>query len=267
MHVEDPTEISKTSCIAAYYLMAVTFYTIIWSARLAILFSIIRLDPNPVSYKLKWVAGGWVRNPEPGWKDARSPQYGLNKEVASDVISDLLLIILPIRLIRGIRAGSCSCAPPARRSIIHVLSDHGDRLAAPLGHLRRSRARRLIRRWNDGGPRFKMTLFGFNKSRFSTPIGMSGERHSGKTTTGFAYGGSTTGEDSRVPARERSPATPYMKDEYCTPMKTAGYDEDADGQVVSLASMIFAASDERQREAPEGVKVSAETEGFVDSSS
>ncbi|TFK47226.1 hypothetical protein OE88DRAFT_1608002, partial [Heliocybe sulcata] len=122
MHVEDPTAISKTSRIAAYYLMAVTFYTIIWSARLAILFSIIRLDPNPaMRYRLKWVAGVfvaaiffffaqlmWVCEPEPGWKDARSPQCRLNKEVAicqvaSDVISDLLLIMLPIRLIRGIR--------------------------------------------------------------------------------------------------------------------------------------------------------------------
>ncbi|KAA1467296.1 hypothetical protein DENSPDRAFT_832309 [Dentipellis sp. KUC8613] len=122
MHVENPNDLSKTSRIAAYYLMATTFYTVIWSARLSILFSIIRIDPDPVwRLRLRWIAGifigaivfflaqlMWVCEPEPSWKNAPSPQCKLNKEVAicqlvSDVIADLLLIILPLRLIHGIK--------------------------------------------------------------------------------------------------------------------------------------------------------------------
>lgn len=34
------------SLIAAYYLMASTFYTIIWTARLSILCPVTRLDPD-----------------------------------------------------------------------------------------------------------------------------------------------------------------------------------------------------------------------------
>ncbi|THH14223.1 hypothetical protein EW146_g6084 [Bondarzewia mesenterica] len=122
MHVDDPSELSKTNRVAAYYLMATTFYTIIWSARLSILFSIIRIDPDPrIRRRLKWVVAlfvaaiffflaqlMWVCEPKSSWKNLPSPQCQLNKEVAicqlvSDVFSDLLLIILPLRLIHGIK--------------------------------------------------------------------------------------------------------------------------------------------------------------------
>ncbi|KAI0058788.1 hypothetical protein BV25DRAFT_1829790 [Artomyces pyxidatus] len=122
MHVENPAELSKTNRVAAYYLMAATFYTVIWSARISILFSIIRIDPDPQTQrKLKWLAGIfiatiafflaqllWVCEPNDAWKDLPSPQCHLNKEVAicqlvSDVIADLLLITLPLRLIHGIK--------------------------------------------------------------------------------------------------------------------------------------------------------------------
>ncbi|ETW82542.1 hypothetical protein HETIRDRAFT_315451, partial [Heterobasidion irregulare TC 32-1] len=102
--------------------MASTFYTVIWSARLSILFSIIRIDPDPqIRRRLRWIVAififaiffflaqlMWVCEPEPGWKDERSPQCKLNKEVAicqlvSDIFSDLLLILLPLRLIHGIK--------------------------------------------------------------------------------------------------------------------------------------------------------------------
>ena len=96
MHVDDPSELSKTNRVAAYYLMASTFYTVIWSARLSILFSIIRIDPDPqIRRRLRWIVAAfifaiffflaqlmWVCEPEPGWKDERSPQCKLNKEVA-----------------------------------------------------------------------------------------------------------------------------------------------------------------------------------------
>ncbi|KAI0050480.1 hypothetical protein FA95DRAFT_1570553 [Auriscalpium vulgare] len=122
MHVENPAELSKTNRVAAYYLMAATFYTIIWSARTSILFSIIRIDPDPqMRRRLKWLAALfiaalvffltqllWVCEPMHAWKNLPSPQCHLTKEVAicqlvSDIIADILLITLPLRLIHGIK--------------------------------------------------------------------------------------------------------------------------------------------------------------------
>lgn len=96
MHVEHPSDLSRLSRIAAYYLMAVTFYTVIWSARLSILFSIIRIDPDPLMrYRLKWLAAAfvaavlglffqlfWVCEHIHGWKNKASPQCPLPKQVA-----------------------------------------------------------------------------------------------------------------------------------------------------------------------------------------
>ncbi|KAI0053213.1 hypothetical protein FA95DRAFT_1552711 [Auriscalpium vulgare] len=122
IHVRDPSKVAKHERITAYYLMAMSFYTVIWSARTSILFSIIRIDPDPhTRRRLRWVAAAfigaigffiaqilWVCEPEPKWKDLPSPQCHLTKQVAicqlvSDVISDSLLITLPLRLIHGIR--------------------------------------------------------------------------------------------------------------------------------------------------------------------
>jgi hypothetical protein len=66
------------------------------SARLSILFSIIRVDPSESRRRrLKYIAGlffivccilisqlFWVCEPEPKWKDMPSPQCVLNKQVA-----------------------------------------------------------------------------------------------------------------------------------------------------------------------------------------
>ncbi|KAH9169614.1 hypothetical protein EDB89DRAFT_1854339 [Lactarius sanguifluus] len=122
MHVEHPSDLSRLNRIAAYYLMAVTFYTVIWTARISILFSIIRIDPDPVMrHRLKWLAGAffaalcfllsqlfWTCEGINDWKDKASPQCPLPKQVAicqliTDILADLSLIILPLRLIRGIK--------------------------------------------------------------------------------------------------------------------------------------------------------------------
>ena len=99
--------------------MAAAFYCIIWSARLSILFSIVRIDPDPHwQRRMKWVAGAfvaalcfflaqlfWVCEPSGHvWKNLPSPQCKLGVQVVacqvvSDVIADLLLIALPIRVI------------------------------------------------------------------------------------------------------------------------------------------------------------------------
>ncbi|KAI0041605.1 hypothetical protein FA95DRAFT_1501198 [Auriscalpium vulgare] len=122
MFAEGLGHLSKSSLVAAYYLMASTFSTVIWSARLSILFSIIRLDPDPSTRrKLMWLAGVfvgalvffvaqllWVCEPHPEWKSLPLPQCRLTKQVAicqlvSDVIADFLLITLPLRLIHGVK--------------------------------------------------------------------------------------------------------------------------------------------------------------------
>lgn len=135
MHVEHPSDLSRLSRIAAYYLMAVTFYTVIWSARISILFSIIRIDPDPVMRRRsKWLAAGfvaavgfllaqlfWTCENIHGWKNKASPQCPLPKQIAicqlvTDIIADLSLILLPIRLIRGIKDKSL------RRRLLFIFS-------------------------------------------------------------------------------------------------------------------------------------------------
>jgi hypothetical protein len=143
MHVENPADMSRLSRIASYYLMATTFYAVIWTARISILFSIIRIDPDLVMRRrLRWLAAAFVgalvfylvqllwtcERKHDGWKNMRSPQCHIPKVVAicqlvctpysasslqdslltylpktADILSDLALILLPIRLIRGIK--------------------------------------------------------------------------------------------------------------------------------------------------------------------
>ncbi|KAI0284749.1 hypothetical protein BC826DRAFT_144466 [Russula brevipes] len=122
MHVENPADMPRLSRVAAYYLMAATFYAVIWTARTSILFSIIRIDPDPaMRRRLKWLAAAFVgalvffvtqllwtcEGKHGGWKNMPSPQCQLPKvvpicQLVLDVLSDLALIVLPIRLIRGI---------------------------------------------------------------------------------------------------------------------------------------------------------------------
>jgi len=121
MHTPDPADLPRLDRIAAYYIIAFTFYAVIWSARLSILFSVIRIDRDPKSQrKLYFIAGlfmlallvlmgqlMWVCEPLQHWKDAASPQCPLTKQVAilqlvTDVLADLTLLIAPLRLVYGI---------------------------------------------------------------------------------------------------------------------------------------------------------------------
>jgi hypothetical protein len=95
MHVEHPWDLSRFNRVAAYYLLAVSFYAVIWTARLSILFAIIRIDPDSVvRQRLKWLAvvfiGAfgflvvqllWICNEDPSWRGTPSPQCRLPKQV------------------------------------------------------------------------------------------------------------------------------------------------------------------------------------------
>ncbi|KAJ7824679.1 hypothetical protein B0H14DRAFT_2823232 [Mycena olivaceomarginata] len=105
LHVPVPNNLTKTARVSAYYLMALTFYSIIWTSRLSILFSIIRIHPSPSARKhLFWVAVSfvtavlflfgqllWVCETEPLWKDAANPQCRLPLQVAiCQLVTDML---------------------------------------------------------------------------------------------------------------------------------------------------------------------------------
>ncbi|KAK7015210.1 hypothetical protein VNI00_019140 [Paramarasmius palmivorus] len=104
--------------IAAYYMMASAFYAVVWFARLSIVFSIIRIHPDPGTRRfLKFVAGFfflittilisqlyWVCEVQPGWRDEPSPQCRLPDQVVilqlfTDILADAILVIVPVRLI------------------------------------------------------------------------------------------------------------------------------------------------------------------------
>ncbi|KAF5363119.1 hypothetical protein D9757_011715 [Collybiopsis confluens] len=109
----------KLSMVAAYYMMASAFYSVVWFARLSILFSIIRIHPDEIMRQRLYVVGFlfflthaflvsqlyWVCEPEPSWKQEESPQCELPKQVVicqlvTDVIADSILVIVPLRLIQ-----------------------------------------------------------------------------------------------------------------------------------------------------------------------
>ncbi|KAJ6616997.1 hypothetical protein B0H10DRAFT_1347022 [Mycena sp. CBHHK59/15] len=121
LHINVPNNLSKTTRVAAYYLMATTFYSIIWASRLSILFSIVRIDPSVSRRKgLFWIAVAfvtatlfllaqlfWVCESEPGWKDRPNPQCRLPLQVAicqvvTDVVADTILLLAPLQLFRHV---------------------------------------------------------------------------------------------------------------------------------------------------------------------
>ncbi|KAF9446198.1 hypothetical protein P691DRAFT_761838 [Macrolepiota fuliginosa MF-IS2] len=101
-----------------YYLISNMFYAVIWSARLSILFSIIRITrgfrPNrhlaiaAALFLLAWVVLTaqlyWECETETAWKHAEIPQCKLDRVVAicqliTDIISDGILLAVPVRLV------------------------------------------------------------------------------------------------------------------------------------------------------------------------
>ncbi|KAF8997834.1 hypothetical protein BDQ17DRAFT_1362685 [Cyathus striatus] len=108
----------RHSGVIRYYLMANAFYAVIWNARLSILFSLIRIDPDPrrqtitlyicvlyfVAFVVLLLQLLWVCEPQGSkWKNMPVPQCSLSDQVAilqlaSDITADLFLLILPVRL-------------------------------------------------------------------------------------------------------------------------------------------------------------------------
>ncbi|KAJ7780187.1 hypothetical protein DFH07DRAFT_950234 [Mycena maculata] len=121
LHLPVPNRLSQSARVAVYYLIAMTFYAIIWGSRLSILFSIIRVDPSPERRKrLFWVAVAfvaaslflfaqllWVCETESAWKSTPNPQCSLSFQVAicqlvTDIAADVTLLVAPWPLFRSL---------------------------------------------------------------------------------------------------------------------------------------------------------------------
>ncbi|KAJ7132185.1 hypothetical protein C8R44DRAFT_698538 [Mycena epipterygia] len=148
LHSDVDSGMKRSTRIAAYYLIAITFYAIIWSARLSILFSIIRIDPNGIRRRfllgVAFVFLGaciiliaqlfWICERNPQWKNGATPQCPLGRQVVifqliSDVVSDTLLIVAPLQLLwhledKGLRRRLCiifsTCIVTTIVSLVHA---------------------------------------------------------------------------------------------------------------------------------------------------
>ncbi|KAJ7612722.1 hypothetical protein FB45DRAFT_939614 [Roridomyces roridus] len=123
LHIRDPltNPMTQGAKVATYYFCPETFYSVAWTARISILFTIIRLSFGLLRKVLLGAAGlfflcwfilcaqvFWVCVPEPTWKLSPLAQCDLGREVAitliiMDVICDTVLIAAPMHLLWGAR--------------------------------------------------------------------------------------------------------------------------------------------------------------------
>jgi len=120
MHYGGPYAYNLSVRLAAYYLIAEGFYLTLWTARLSILYSIIRIVPDQKQKRFLYCAAVafitvlvllmaqvfWVCEAfgHTHWKEAPNPQCALGLQVAvcqliTDIIADILLIVVPVRLL------------------------------------------------------------------------------------------------------------------------------------------------------------------------
>ncbi|KIJ25241.1 hypothetical protein M422DRAFT_273819 [Sphaerobolus stellatus SS14] len=112
---------SQATQIALYYVYAQCFYAVVWSARLSILYTIIRLSTGTLRLILLYASAifliiwavlfaqvWWMCEKEPGWKDKPHPQCNLGMEVAvaqviTEILCDAFLVFVPLRLVWKIK--------------------------------------------------------------------------------------------------------------------------------------------------------------------
>ncbi|KIK52722.1 hypothetical protein GYMLUDRAFT_233294 [Collybiopsis luxurians FD-317 M1] len=124
---------SEATLVGGYYITSEGFYCIVWTSRLSILGTIIRISPSSMRKVLYFVGGAFgvmwsflaiqeivICEREPGWKEAVPTQCHLGKTVAiaqlaTDIIADLCLIIAPIHLFRR------SMLPAGQRARLNIV--------------------------------------------------------------------------------------------------------------------------------------------------
>ncbi|KZT10244.1 uncharacterized protein LAESUDRAFT_644408 [Laetiporus sulphureus 93-53] len=123
--------------VTGYFMLNATFTTVIWFARLSILFSIMRIIPTlmvlrryayaaAVLFLAEWIVllvqKTWTCEHYDAWKTDRAAQCVMGNavgavELATDISADLILVILPIRLFWDI-----SISEPRRKLLITIFS-------------------------------------------------------------------------------------------------------------------------------------------------
>ncbi|KAG1840055.1 hypothetical protein DFJ58DRAFT_94987 [Suillus subalutaceus] len=123
LYLQDYERYPQGARVALYYMVAQFFYAIVWSSRLSILFTIVRLTiPKTIfrralmsaviifgiAWALLFSQVWWVCESESGWKTQPRPQCDLGRDVAiaqiiTDVLGDFILILAPFSLLYKIR--------------------------------------------------------------------------------------------------------------------------------------------------------------------
>ncbi|KAJ6473793.1 hypothetical protein C8R45DRAFT_1163107 [Mycena sanguinolenta] len=125
LHIPLPNRLSQATQIAVYYLTGITFYLIVWTSRLSILFSIVRIDSSVARRRHLFCAAAmfcitallliaqllWVceSRGHSSWKSHpnRQLECDLPRQVAifqfiTDVTSDAILLFAPWPLFRSL---------------------------------------------------------------------------------------------------------------------------------------------------------------------
>ncbi|KAG2747542.1 hypothetical protein P692DRAFT_20834569 [Suillus brevipes Sb2] len=122
LYMQDFDKYPQGTRIALYYMVAQCFYIVVWSSRLSILFTIVRLTvPGTFRRILMFTAIAfgtvwallfsqlwWICEKNPAWKTQSFPQCDLGRSVAitqiiTDVLGDSILIVAPFCLIYKVR--------------------------------------------------------------------------------------------------------------------------------------------------------------------
>ncbi|KAG2066007.1 hypothetical protein BDR04DRAFT_1059920 [Suillus decipiens] len=123
LYLQDFEKYPQNMRVALYYIFAQSFYVVLWSSRLSILFTIVRLTApgtfirrvlvsTAIIFGFVWVLLfsqlWWICEKFPSWKTQSRPQCNLGKSVAitqmiTDVLGDSVLIFTPFCLIYNIK--------------------------------------------------------------------------------------------------------------------------------------------------------------------
>ncbi|KAG2356334.1 hypothetical protein BDR07DRAFT_1339941 [Suillus spraguei] len=122
LYLQDYAKYPQNTRVALYYMIAQFFYGVVWSSKLSMLFTIVRLTIPGTFRRVLMCAVGffgfiwallfsqvwWICETQPGWKLESHPQCDLGRRIAitqmiTDVLADFFLIIAPFFLIYKVR--------------------------------------------------------------------------------------------------------------------------------------------------------------------
>ncbi|KIO02108.1 hypothetical protein M404DRAFT_59936, partial [Pisolithus tinctorius Marx 270] len=122
LYLFDYAQFPQETRVALYYLIDQSFYAVIWSSRISILYTVVRLTfpgslrrwlvRTTIAFMVTWMILGaqifWTCETTTGWKTQPLPHCNIGRNVAiaqiiTDVLGDTILILAPFRLIYKVR--------------------------------------------------------------------------------------------------------------------------------------------------------------------